>query len=131
MTQLRAASLTARKGMTKYGKGPTKEHYTGRQRTGNHEKTTRLKTILCNFFNYFIFYFVLFCFFCEFWSFNELWRQNDHSETPAHLSKEDHIISMVQQFSCSASPALQEHTKNDILCMQLGKANWIIVGANC
>jgi len=28
--------------------------------------------------------------------------RNDHSETPAHLSKEDSIISMVQQFSCSA-----------------------------
>ena len=28
--------------------------------------------------------------------------RNDHYESPAHLSKEDSIISMVQQFSCSA-----------------------------
>jgi len=28
--------------------------------------------------------------------------RNDHSETPAHLSKEDSIISKVQQISCIA-----------------------------
>ena len=63
-------------GMTKYRKGPTKEHYTGPQRIGNtardhkgalhrttedrqigsHEKTARLTTILCNFKNYFIYF---------------------------------------------------------------------------
>jgi len=36
-------------GMTKYRKGPTKEHYTGPQRIGNHEKAARLATVLCNF----------------------------------------------------------------------------------
>ena len=36
-------------GMTKYRKGPTKEHHTGPQRIGNHEKTARLATILFNF----------------------------------------------------------------------------------
>jgi len=28
--------------------------------------------------------------------------RNDHSETPAHLSNDDSIISMVQQISCIA-----------------------------
>jgi len=39
-------------GMTKYRKGPqrtAKEHYTGPQRIGNHERTARLATILFNF----------------------------------------------------------------------------------
>ena len=64
----------------------------------------------CVILKYFVYFleFLLFCFFfvfCEFWNFNELWRftlRNDNSQTPAHLSKEDSIISMVQQFSCSA-----------------------------
>ena len=37
-------------GITKYSKGPqrtTREHYTGPQGIGNHEKTARLRTILC------------------------------------------------------------------------------------
>ena len=55
----------------------TKEHYTGPQRIGNHEKTARLATILCNFFQIILFIFcnfVFFVLFCEFWSFSELWR---------------------------------------------------------
>jgi len=43
-------------GMTKYHKGPTKdpqrtakEHYTGPQRIGNHDRTARLATIVFNF----------------------------------------------------------------------------------
>jgi len=35
-------------GMTKYRQGPTKEHYTGPHRIGNHEKAARLATVLCN-----------------------------------------------------------------------------------
>ena len=66
-------------GMTKYRKGAqrtAKEHHTGPQRIGNHEKTARLATILyfLNYFVYFFCNFVFFVFFCEFWSFNELWR---------------------------------------------------------
>ena len=50
-TALRERRLDAvHRGMTKYRKGPTKEHYTGPLRIGNHEKTARLATILWNFF---------------------------------------------------------------------------------
>jgi len=60
---------------------------------------------------------VIFKLFCFFWNFRNFFLfffvnpgismnyaglRNDHSETPAHLSKEDSIISMVQQFSCGA-----------------------------
>jgi len=87
--QLRATRWTGcctiNTGMTKYRKGPTKdlqrttkEHYTGPQRIGNHEKTARLATFLFNFLKLFCLFFVLLyffvCVFCEFWSFNELWR---------------------------------------------------------
>ena len=67
-------------GMTKYRKGPqrtAKEHYTGPQRIGNHERTTRLATILFNLKKIFCLFFVILyflCFFCEFWSFSELWK---------------------------------------------------------
>ena len=50
----------------------------------------------------------LFClFFCVFFVnfgvvINYGGLRNDHSETPVYLSKEDNIISMVQQFSCIA-----------------------------
>ena len=71
--------------MTKYRKGPTKdpqrtakEHYTGAQRIGNHERTARLATILFNLKKIILFIFCNFVFFvwffCEFWSFSELWR---------------------------------------------------------
>ena len=58
-----------RKGPQKTHKGPTKEHYTGPQRIGNHEKTVILTTILCNFkIILFIFleFLLFFCFFVNF-----------------------------------------------------------------
>jgi len=91
--------------MTKYRKGPTKEHKTGPQRIGNHEKTARLATILFNFLKI-LSIFVIFYFFVFFGNFGVLMNcgglQNDHSETPAHLSKDASIISMVQEISCIA-----------------------------
>jgi len=50
----------------------TKEHYTGPQRIGNHEKTARLATILCNFFKLFCLFFVILYFFCYFVNFEVL-----------------------------------------------------------
>ena len=52
----------------------------------------------------FCLFFWNFCYFVFFVNFgisvNYGGLRNDHSETPAHMSKEDSIISMVQQFSC-------------------------------
>ena len=71
------------------------------QRIGNHEKTARLTTFLCNF-KIILFIFCYFVFFVNFGvSANYGGLRNDHSETPAHLSNEDSVISMVQQFSCA------------------------------
>ena len=47
-------------------KRPTKEHYTGPQRIGNHERTARLATILFNFFKIILFIFCNFVFVCVF-----------------------------------------------------------------
>ena len=57
-------------GMTKYRKGAqrttkdpqrtAKQHYTGPQRIGNHEKTAKLATILFNFLKLFCLFFVFF-----------------------------------------------------------------------
>ena len=58
------------------------------------------------FKNYFVYFLVILYFFLFLVNFGVLMNygglRNDHSETPAHLSKEDSIISMVQQISCSA-----------------------------
>jgi len=87
--------------MTKYRKGPqrtakdpqrtAKEHYTGPQRIGNHEKTARLATILFNLKkNYFV-YFLQFCIFLFFVNLEVLMNygglQNDHFETPAQINQ--------------------------------------------
>ena len=55
-----AVGWVAGRGMTKYRKGPqrtAKEHYTGPQRIGNHERTARLATILFNFLKIILFIF--------------------------------------------------------------------------
>jgi len=55
----------------------TKEHKTGPQRIGNHEKTARLATILFNLKKLFCLFFVIFYFFgvfVNFGVFDELWR---------------------------------------------------------
>jgi len=51
-------------------------------------------------FIFLIFYFLFFVNFGVLMNYGGL--RNDHSETPAHLSKDDSIISMVQQISCIA-----------------------------
>ena len=61
--------LLAVSGMTKYRKGPqrtAKEHYTGPQRIGNHERTARLATILFNLKKLFCLFFVILYFFVFF-----------------------------------------------------------------
>jgi len=70
-------------------------------------KLPDLQQFLFNFLNLFCLFFCNFVFLCVFFvNFGVLMNygglRNDHSETPAHLSKEDSIISMVQQISCSA-----------------------------
>jgi len=52
--------------MTKYRKGPTKEHYTGPQRISNHERTARLATILFNLKKITLFSFFVILYFCVF-----------------------------------------------------------------
>jgi len=59
--------------MTKYRKGPTKdpqstakEHYTGPQRIGNHERTAKLATILFNFKKIILFIFFVILYFFVF-----------------------------------------------------------------
>jgi len=56
----------------------------------------------CVILKLFCLFFVISYFFVNFGvSANYGGLRNDHSETPAHLSNEDSIISMVQQFSCA------------------------------
>ena len=101
--QLRATRWTGcctiNTGMTKYRKGPTKdlqrtakEHYTGPQRIGNHEKTARLATFLFNFLKLFCLFFCNFVFFCVFFvNFGVLMNygglRNNHFATPAQINQ--------------------------------------------
>jgi len=104
-------------GMAKYRNGPQRTHRGPQMSiTQDHRGSAIMRKLLdlqqfcvifklfCLFFCNFC-YFVFFCFFVNFGiSVNYGGLRNDHSQTPAHLSNEDSIISMVlvQQFSCSA-----------------------------
>jgi len=70
--QLSSANSPVESGITKYRKGPTKDHYTRPQRIRNHEKTARLAKILC-IFSFELFY----LYFCKIVNFRVLMRLND------------------------------------------------------
>ena len=71
-----------RKGPTKDPQRTAKEHYTGPQRIGNHERTARLVTILFNLKKIILFIFVNFG---VLMNYGGLW--NDHFETPAQINQ--------------------------------------------
>jgi len=69
-------------------------------------KLPDIQQFLFNLKKLFRLFFVILFFVCFFVNFGVVINygglRNDHSETPVYLSKEDNIISMVQQFSCIA-----------------------------